>query len=389
MTKRTYLIIFLLLVMVIFCHAQEKGIRFQSIQWEQALRLAQESKKKIFVDCHTSWCGPCKMLARTTFLNDTVAAFFNENFINIKMDMEKGNGPRLAQQYKVNAYPTLLFLASDGQLIHSTVGFKNAEKLLAEAHTAIEGNETLSAYLQRYEQGERDADFMRSFLQRLYQGGRSDLQPKVATEFIDTFSEKEFYTRDCWNLITYHISDPMSPILQKMVANRHKFEQIIAKDTVDLFLNYAFNSKANRYLWMEPHSKNFDEQEFNAYVVYLKSISYPRTPIYLATMYTARKRQAGDYQGMIREMKKAFDYCIFQQDDKVQFVHACMAQIGKSGQTPLIEECIRWMRQLAASERPGYYKSEYMRAEARLLQVLGKDKEAETLDKEARQVRMQ
>lgn len=88
-------------------------------------------------------------------------------------------------------------------------------------------------------------------------------------------------------------------------------------------------------------------------------------------------------------MKKAFDYAIFQKDDKVQFVHACMAQIGKSAQKPLIEECIEWMKQLAEHERLGYYKSEYMRAEANLLKALGKNQEAEALDKEARKVRMQ
>lgn len=353
------------------------------------MQEAKRSGKLIFLDCYTSWCGPCKMLARTTFLNDTVGDFFNRNFISLKMDMEKGDGPDIAKRYHVSAYPTLLFINSDGRLRHSAVGFQSVSELLQEARTALQGNETLPAYVDRYEKGERSESFMRAFLRKLYKGGRSDLQPKVATELINTFNDRQFYTRDCWNLIVYHISDPMSPILQKVVANRYKFEHIIARDTIDLFLNYAFNSKANSYLWMEANSPRFDLDKFNAYVGYLKSINYARSPIYLATLYAARKRVEGDYAGMTEEMRKAFHYNIFQGDDKVQFVHACMIQISKSGNEALIRQCVGWMQQLASQESSGYYKSEYMKAEATLLKALGKTDEAEALTAKARRTRMQ
>ncbi len=390
--KKTSLIapiaICLLLLIAGACRAQEAGIRFQTLTWENTLKQAQQTRKMIFLDCYTSWCGPCKMLARTTFKNDTVATLFNDKFVCIQMDMEKGEGPALAKRYAVNAYPTLLFLTPDGTLKHSVVGFMNAQKLLTEAQTALQGEETLSAYLNRYTQGERDEKFIRALLNKLYKGGRSDLQSKVATELINTFSDKQFYTRDCWSLIVYHISDPMSPILQKVIAKRFRFERIIARDTVSMFLNYALGSKANRYLWMGANNPKFNPQEFEAYTAYLKSIRDSRTPIYLATLYTAKQLIKGNYRGMVEEMKKAFWYSIFQGDDKVQFVHACMIQLSKSKQSKLIQECITWMQQLADEETTGYYKSEYMKAEATLLKALGRQKEADALTEEARRVRM-
>ena len=38
-----------------------------------------------------------------------VSKFLNENFINYKVDAEKGEGITLAEYYQIQAYPTLLF----------------------------------------------------------------------------------------------------------------------------------------------------------------------------------------------------------------------------------------------------------------------------------------
>lgn len=59
-----------------------KGISFKHDAWETIKTMAQKEHKGIFVDCYTTWCGPCKMLSRYVFTNDTVGAFFNTNYIN-------------------------------------------------------------------------------------------------------------------------------------------------------------------------------------------------------------------------------------------------------------------------------------------------------------------
>ena len=42
--------------------------------------------------------------------NDTVADFYNENFINLKLNMEKDEGLEFAKTQSVRYYPTLLFM---------------------------------------------------------------------------------------------------------------------------------------------------------------------------------------------------------------------------------------------------------------------------------------
>ncbi len=116
----------------------EDGIQFFHGSWEEALKKAEDEKKMIFLDAYAAWCGPCKMMAATSFKDKAVGEYFNENFINFKMDMEKdGNGPRLSAKFSVIAYPTLYFVDNEEVIIHTTMGMKDAAQLIEFGKTAI------------------------------------------------------------------------------------------------------------------------------------------------------------------------------------------------------------------------------------------------------------
>lgn len=108
------------------------GISFQGLTFEQAKEQAKSSGKTIFIDCYTDWCGPCKKMAASTFMDEKVAELFNSKFINLKVEMEKSeDGPALARTYGVKAYPTLLFIDGTGKIKKSVIGFQTVEQLLA------------------------------------------------------------------------------------------------------------------------------------------------------------------------------------------------------------------------------------------------------------------
>ena len=112
------------------------GIKFEHITLEEAKKLAAENEQLIFIDCYTSWCGPCKKMAATSFMNEEVGELFNESFVNLKVDIEKdADGPELARLYKIKAYPTLLIIDSKGKLIKEVVGFQTEDKLISLANS--------------------------------------------------------------------------------------------------------------------------------------------------------------------------------------------------------------------------------------------------------------
>ena len=98
------------------------GIIFEHLTLKEAVAKAKESGKQVFVDCFTEWCGPCKMLARDVFPRPEVGKVFNARFVNLKMDMEKGEGLEVAKRYGITAYPTLLVINPDGTVAGKVVG---------------------------------------------------------------------------------------------------------------------------------------------------------------------------------------------------------------------------------------------------------------------------
>ncbi|MCL5247202.1 thioredoxin domain-containing protein [Cellulophaga sp. 20_2_10] len=130
-----------ILIMALFLHvsfAQEKGINFKKDSFESILALAKKENKLVFIDCFTVWCGPCKELVKTVFPQEEVGSFFNDNFISVAIDMEKGEGVELAQYYQIDSYPTLLFVNSNGDLVTRSSGLIAASTLLENAKIALD-----------------------------------------------------------------------------------------------------------------------------------------------------------------------------------------------------------------------------------------------------------
>lgn len=107
-----------------------KGIQFINESWNNVLEIAKKENKLIFLDAYASWCGPCKLLKKKTFPDKVAGEFFNTNFINVAIDMEKGEGPKIAAKYGVTAYPTLIIADAKGNIITYTQGYINAKQLL-------------------------------------------------------------------------------------------------------------------------------------------------------------------------------------------------------------------------------------------------------------------
>lgn len=131
-----------------------EGIKFENGTFDQALTKAKQEKKMLFIDCYTSWCGPCKMLSSKVFPQKKVGDYFNKEFVSLKVDMEKGEGIDLKKRFGVKAFPTLLFIDSNGKEINRIVGAESdVDKFLKSVREGL-GTNSLSAMTERYDGGE-------------------------------------------------------------------------------------------------------------------------------------------------------------------------------------------------------------------------------------------
>ncbi|CCH51165.1 thioredoxin domain protein [Fibrisoma limi BUZ 3] len=214
------------------------GIRFFKGSWNDVLAEAKRQNKPVFVDVYTTWCGPCKLMAREAFPNPQVSEKFNASFINYQIDAEKGEGVTIAKQYAVDAYPTSLFVLGDGNLIYKTSGYTGIQGMMAEADKAIEeakDPKPLTAWEQEYKSGKRDADFLYGYLKKMASLERQD--ETVVAEYIKSIPDAERLSEKNIGWYSRTITSVKSADFEKLVQEIARLSQApaTAQQGADVF----------------------------------------------------------------------------------------------------------------------------------------------------------
>lgn len=84
-----------------------------------------------------TWCGPCMLLKKTTFKTDKIADSFNNSFINIDINAEKGEGIELSKRYEVVAHPLMLVINPSGKVEKRILGYIKDDELLKEVKSYL------------------------------------------------------------------------------------------------------------------------------------------------------------------------------------------------------------------------------------------------------------
>lgn len=173
------------LIMTFFAFtAYAQGIQFFEGSWKDALKKAKSEDKIVFVDAYAKWCGPCKSMAKNVFTKDEVGAFYNANFINLKLDMEEADGVSFGHKYPVSAYPTLFFLDGEGKVIKTVKGGQSVESLIQVGVDATKKNDKSLKFEEKYLAGDRSYDLMLGYVKALNAAGKPSL--KISNEYLQS-----------------------------------------------------------------------------------------------------------------------------------------------------------------------------------------------------------
>ncbi|MBK8721321.1 MAG: thioredoxin family protein [Saprospiraceae bacterium] len=207
-----------------------KGVDFEEDGYQAALKSAKESKKIVFIDAFTTWCGPCKKLKREIFPDSNVGNFFNTHFLNLEINMEKGEGVALAKAFNVKAYPTLLFVDDQGKLLHRATGFHTVEELLELGKAAIDPNRQLVSLENRFKNGEKNPDFLYQYAQV-----RFDLADDSYENVAETYLETQPNWGEEKNLrfIFKFLNNLDSKSFDFFLKNKNRFEEKFGFDQVE------------------------------------------------------------------------------------------------------------------------------------------------------------
>lgn len=385
--KRLILFTLLMAAVLMSTVAQNRGINFeQTKEWKKIVKKAKKEKKLIFMDCYTSWCGPCKMLAMHVFTEDKVADFFNTNFVNAKFDMEKdADGVALRKQFGVKFFPTLLFVDPvSGEVLHRMVGAGSSEWLIAGGKLAIDPDNNLRSLVKRYENGERGGEFVRDYTGVLFSAYMRDEAARVACEYLDSLPVDSLVTQENWQMIKRIVSDPLCPLLKRVMSEREKFYAVIGQKEVDAKLEEVIYSAVDELASWSPKKKEvFDEKGNQELIDYLMGIDFYAAPAGLAGLYTAAYVRKKDFRGMLNKMDEVFSYNLFRNGAELSYFRNNIWVLGNSEDKALMEEGIRRIDSIIGQYTKPLDKSNLMRTKVFLQKKMGDSAGAEISEKEA------
>ena len=293
MQVRTILNLFLAISLIfVFSVSPAKEIFFlKDMTFDKVKSIAKKNGMLIFVDCYTTWCGPCKWMDQNVYNNDTIADFFNINFLAVKFDMEKGEGLKIAQDYNVRAYPTMLFLDGNGEMVHRIIGAKKPKILLAEALKAKDPKDNLAATIVKYESGEQEPEFIAEYLYALAKAGMP-IEEQV-NEYLKTIPDDALLEELNWKLVTTYVHDPATPKLRYVHANKDLFREKFGKVQVDEVLEKHFLYTTVELISAEEFNSGAWEEHMDAIVN--SGIESPGSVVYRSKLHLCETNK--DYNG--------------------------------------------------------------------------------------------
>lgn len=303
--KRSLLTLMLTLGTLLGANAQNRSIDFKHEgTFEDRLAEATKKNKLIFFDAYTSWCVPCKMLAKNVFTVDSVADYFNANFINVGYDMEKGEGIALKKRFEsdITAYPTLLFINGKGEIVHKIVGSASAKEFMELARPALNPELSLRGLAQKFEKGDRSLSTVTAYFKTLSTANDAAKTKEVSTAYFDALPVVEFNKPAVWDLMAKYLFNIDSKTFKYILSHRNELSQIRSEAKVNAYILGNLSREVGGLSVAYYSKKPVDAAKEAWLVKTLETIKNNQTGELLAKMSLISSRNKGDWDAYNKAM---------------------------------------------------------------------------------------
>jgi thiol:disulfide interchange protein len=130
--------VLLIALALVYFNSQRTSSVASAVPWGEdikaALATAKQKGQPVLLKFHATWCGPCKMMESEVFARKDVGDALSK-WVTVSVDGDKQR-PAISD-YRVEAYPTIVVLDSNGKEVFRNEGTMTAEELLGQVR-AIE-----------------------------------------------------------------------------------------------------------------------------------------------------------------------------------------------------------------------------------------------------------
>ena len=346
-------VIFRMLIVVVLStttisFASAQGIKFVESNFKEAVAQAEQENKLLFMDCYTSWCGPCQLLANRVFPNDSIGQFFNKHFVSLKVDMEKGEGPALARQYGVKAYPTLLFIdPSTQEIVSQVVGFRTVKALLEDAEKAANPNRNLQGLAAQFNENPTNPAIASAYLEGLWAASLTQERDETLKNYLSRLTPEEICTTDNWKILSAHTENPYSYAFDCLHKNREGFRNVMGKEAVNAKLDHLYRYASMKFIYRKRVPENeFPQNNFNKLMELLKQEEGDEFAYYLTQLEMIDNVQKGNYRGMLDVLGRADKKQILTPQTRFYFIWLNLTYLKECKDKKALKRGLKWAEKL-------------------------------------------
>jgi thiol-disulfide isomerase/thioredoxin len=284
-------------------HLFSQGIAFEELSLEQALQKARDESKMVFIDCYTAWCGPCKLVAAQVFPTKEAGDFFNARFVNLQVDMEKGEGLDIGKRYGVRAYPTFLILHPDGKEQGRVVGATLvARDFIAQVENGMDPKNDLSTLKAEFQSGNMTSERLLDYILILGAAYETDRVKELVDVLLEKLTPEEKLSPAYWPLYSKQLHPVTPEHLAFFLENIATFNKNVGEEQVSTYLEGRCSLLLDTYIMTKQPAEV--EELLVILQQAIRQVTTPARESLLSKMEFADATYRGDFDKAARVMEE-------------------------------------------------------------------------------------
>jgi len=321
--------------------------------YHEALSIASQENKLLFIDFYTTWCAPCKKLDNWVFRNDSIKKLLGKDFVMLKYDAERDSTFHLSKKHHVSSYPTGIILNKEGFVVNRKYGFPGNDTLSLQKNVLEFTNESialnaekkvLKGYSNKIE-AEKYPKFYTDYVNRT----NTKINTSELNDYLNNTQDK--LSEEYFSTLIYFGRNAPESIADMILENQQKYTNLYGKNDVEILLYFLTSAKFATAI-SELNQEKYDE-----------AVKFAKNALNEGWANSILPSFEKDYLKAQNKWEEVFEINR-KLKDKGEFDHDYINHFSwevykKCDNKQVIAKCIEWMKEVTDQESNYAYWDTY------------------------------